>query len=263
VTQASPPGKIKWLLLVAFHVEVEWQPYESTESWVEVRNEKREIARAWVRAGSTEETSFRRQHSWERKNGSGMHDDKDLCVVEIGARERLRPGVLPSVPSGPIYEWPTIMDCYADTPQSARETLGISGSEVGRSTSKMRVRKLRPRDRSTPARATGAIICDLRLPAIGDNFVKCFVPTSHHAMAGVRRFIVKNLPKEGIGLEGASLVISAAVRSRSGAIGRKRLVTWCSGEEIQAALDRAASEWAQLPKEEWKGEAVEVELPAE
>jgi hypothetical protein len=79
-------------------------------------------------------------------------------------------------------------------------------------------------------------------------------------MAGVRRFIVKHLPKDGFGLEGASCVISAEVRRRSGSIGRKRLVTWCSGEEIQVAIDRAASEWAQLPKEEWKGEAVEVEL---
>jgi hypothetical protein len=79
-------------------------------------------------------------------------------------------------------------------------------------------------------------------------------------MAGIRRLILKSLPKNGVGLEGGSLVISAEVRRHSGGIGRKRLVTWCSGEEIQVALDRAASEWAQFPKEEGKGEAVEVEL---
>ena len=133
-------------------------------------------------------------------------------------------------------------------------------SVLAKSNTRMRARKLKPRDRVTPGRATGAIICDLRLPAIEENFVKWFVPTSHHTMAGVRRFIMKNLPKDGIGLEGASFVISAEVRRRSGAIGRRRLVTWRSGGEIQVALDRAASEWAQLPKEEWKGEAVDVEL---
>lgn len=95
---------------------------------------------------------------------------------------------------------------------------------------------------------------------MGENFVKWFVPTLNHTMAGIRRFIAKNLPKNGIGLEGASLVISAEVRRHSGGVGRKRLVTWRSGEEIQVALERAASEWAQLPKEEWKAEAVEVEL---
>jgi hypothetical protein len=131
---------------------------------------------------------------------------------------------------------------------------------LAQSTTKMRARKVKPRDRATPARATGAIICDLRVPAIEENFVRWFVPTSNHTRAGVRRFIVKNLPKDGIGLEGASFVISAEVRRRSGGISRKRLVTWCSGEEIQVALERAASDWAQLPKEEWKGEAVEVEL---
>ena len=113
---------------------------------------------------------------------------------------------------------------------------------------------------SRPRERLGAIICDLRLPAIGENLVRWFVATSNHTMAGVRRFIMKNLPKDGIGLEGASFVISAAVRRRSGSIGRKRLVSWCSGEEIQVAIDRAALEWAQLAKEEWKGEAVEVEL---
>jgi len=136
------------------------------------------------------------------------------------------------------------------------ETEGV----LAQSTSKMRVRKLKPRDRATPSRATGAIICDLRLPAIAENFVRWFVPTSNHTMAGVRRFIVKHLPKDGIALEGASLVISAEVRRRSGGIGRKRLATWCSGEEIQVAIDRAASEWVQLPKEEWKGSAVEAEI---
>jgi hypothetical protein len=79
-------------------------------------------------------------------------------------------------------------------------------------------------------------------------------------MAGVRRFILNKLPKNGIGLEGASFVISAEVRRRSGGIGRKRLVIWRSGEEMQLALEKAASEWAQLPKEEWKGEAVEIEF---
>ena len=131
---------------------------------------------------------------------------------------------------------------------------------LAQSTTKMQVRKLKPRDRVTPARATGAIICDLRLPAIGENLVRWFAPTSKHTMAAIRRFVVKNLPNNGIGLEGASFVISATVRRRSGSIGRKRLVTWCSGEEIHVALDMAASEWAQLPKEEWKGEAVEIEL---
>ena len=93
--QASPPGKIKWVLLVAYHVEIEWYPYEGAGSCFPVKNEKREIARAWVRAGSAEETAFRREHSWERKNGSGMFDDKDLCVVEIKERLRMRAGVLP------------------------------------------------------------------------------------------------------------------------------------------------------------------------
>jgi hypothetical protein len=68
------------------------------------------------------------------------------------------------------------------------------------------------------------------------------------------------LPPNGVGQEGASLVMSAEVRKRSRGMGRKRLASWRSGEAIEAALEKAASEWALLPKEEWKGEAIDVEL---
>src|SRR5262245_10273216 len=117
----------------------------------------------------------------------------------------------------------------------------------------MRVRKLRARDRSTPARATGWVICNLTLPAIEESFVNWFyTPNRDRTMAAVRRFILKKLPKNGIGLEDAVFVISAQVRKSSGGVRRKQLADWHVGEPIQRALERAASEWDQLPKEEWQ-----------
>jgi len=125
----------------------------------------------------------------------------------------------------------------------------------------MRVRKLREPDRSTPGRATGVLICNLALPAIEESFViRFFALNPDRTMASVRRFILKKLPKSGIGLEGAIFAISAEVRRPSRGVGRKQLARWRSGDQIQRALERAASEWARLPKEEWPGEAVEIDL---
>mgnify|MGYP006915255835 CR=1 FL=1 len=127
----------------------------------------------------------------------------------------------------------------------------------------MLARILKQRDRFTPDRATGAIVCELRIPSAEEHLIKGFTPHPNRPMAEIRHFVSANLPMNGIALEGGGFAISALVRKRSGGIERRLLANWRWGENIEAALEKAAAEWARLPKEEWAGEAVEVELGPE
>ena len=125
----------------------------------------------------------------------------------------------------------------------------------------MRALKRRTPDRSTAERGTGTLICNLAFPMLKESLSKWFETSNpDRTMATARRFILKKLPRNAVGLEGASFAISAAVRKRSGGLGRKRLAGWRSGDPIEKALERAVSAWARLPKEEWLGEVVEIEL---
>ncbi len=113
------------------------------------------------------------------------------------------------------------------------------------------------RDRSTPGRAVGTLVCRVSLPALADPFDHYL---SHPEE--LRRLLRRELPKTEAGLEGAWVSVSAAVRKPSRAIGRKKLERWSSGEPIDTFVEAVCLKWGRLPKEDatWS-KTVEVDLP--
>lgn len=88
----------------------------------------------------------------------------------------------------------------------------------------MKARKFIKRDRTTPGRATGTLLCRLSLPAIEQEFDWRTSPTNPAKAVGlVRKFVSRHLPQNPELLTDAKLVIEAEIRASKTRIGRKQL----------------------------------------
>jgi len=95
--------------------------------------------------------------------------------------------------------------------------------------------------------ATGLVRCRLHIPALDLDLNPRI--SSGRPLAAVRRFIASHLPTASSALIGASFSIRAEIRAKGGGARWRVLSRWQFGESVDDALDRATSEWRQLPKE--------------
>ena len=112
------------------------------------------------------------------------------------------------------------------------------------------------RDRSTPGRAVGRVICRVSIPALA-------APFDHYVSnpSELRRLLRRELPRAEAALEGASVKVSAAVRKQSRAIGRQTLGLWSNGDPLEPFIEAVCRVYRQLPKENEGEETIEVEIP--
>jgi len=126
----------------------------------------------------------------------------------------------------------------------------------------MKVRVFKKRDRTTPDRATGWLVCNVTLPSLGRREFETAGPRANHGrtFAAIRRFVLSHLPLDDESREGARFVIDVQVRAAGGGLRRKRLVTWRSGESVRDAIAKASAAWKKIEKEETDSASVEVDL---
>jgi hypothetical protein len=99
-------------------------------------------------------------------------------------------------------------------------------------------------DWQTPGKATGLLRARLRLPAIDAEsaFRDCSIDK-------IRGFLRRQMPTASSALEGATFVISAEIRAPKRGARWRPIARWRAGESIEAAMDRAALTFKDLPKE--------------
>lgn len=100
-------------------------------------------------------------------------------------------------------------------------------------------------ERQQAGNPTNLVVCELRLPSLDVDRSEWF---SSRQMSGLRRFVRGWVPETEAGREGGSFTVSAVVRHRANQ-GKRRVVLcrWRAGH-VQAALERAADQWAALLK---------------
>ena len=101
-------------------------------------------------------------------------------------------------------------------------------------------------ERQRAGRPTNLVVCKLRLPRLDVDRSEWF---SSRQMSGLRRFVRDWVPETEAGREGGSFTVSAVVRHRANQ-GTRRVVLcrWRAGQDVNAALERAADQWAALQK---------------
>jgi hypothetical protein len=116
------------------------------------------------------------------------------------------------------------------------------------------------RDRVTPGRADGGVVCTVTLPAIDEEIERRFqFWEDEQKLLRLRRFVRKQLARADTLLEESSVTVDASIRMKSGRLGRTRLGVWREGDSIEGFLDAVIQNWQELPKEEdWKSETVEI-----
>ncbi len=112
------------------------------------------------------------------------------------------------------------------------------------------------RNRSTPGRALGYMVCRISLPAIGEPFERRLTNA-----AELRLLLSRELPVPEIARDGAAVTVSAAVRKPNRAIGRRRLGQWRAGEPLEAFIRAVGQLWRALPKEEDWSRTIVVHVP--
>jgi hypothetical protein len=124
----------------------------------------------------------------------------------------------------------------------------------------MKARKFIKRDRTTIGRATGTLLCRLSLPAIEQEYDWRTTPTNPAKAIGlIRKFVNRHLPQNLDLLNDARFVIEAEIRASKTRIGRKQLVKWSFGDELDLTFAQASTAWAALEFEE-DYSAFEVEI---
>jgi hypothetical protein len=112
------------------------------------------------------------------------------------------------------------------------------------------------RDRSTPGRTVGYMVCRISVPTLGDPFERKLTST-----AELRRLLGREMPAPEIAREGAVVTVSAAVRKPSRAIGRRRLGQWRAGESLEMFIRVVGQQYHALPKETDWSRTVVINVP--
>jgi hypothetical protein len=95
-----------------------------------------------------------------------------------------------------------------------------------------------------PGKATGAIRCQLNLPAIDVDW-----DCRGRAFDSLRRSLRRQLPTASSALEGGSFTISAEFRAPKLGSRWRPISRWRAGQNVEAALERAASKLAAFSYE--------------
>jgi hypothetical protein len=99
-----------------------------------------------------------------------------------------------------------------------------------------------------PGKATGTVRCELVLPAVDLRVDRRFHLRTQ-GLAGVARFVRRQLPDSEEARSGGSFTVLVEIRAKSLGVRWKRLVRWTPGEDLASRLQLAGELWAQFPKE--------------
>jgi hypothetical protein len=124
----------------------------------------------------------------------------------------------------------------------------------------MKARKFIKRDRTTPGRANGTLLCKLVLPALEERYDFRASQNPARAVESIRNFVNRHLPQNPELLTDASFLIEAELRASSGGFRRKKLAIWKFGDELASVFEETSQSWASLDLEDDDWTTYEVEL---
>jgi hypothetical protein len=113
-----------------------------------------------------------------------------------------------------------------------------------------------------PGKATGAVRCELVLPAVDLRVDRRFYFRTAHGFAGVARFVRRQLPSSDEARIGGSFTVLVEIRAKGFGARWKRLVRWVPEDNLSSQLQLASELWARLPKEKHQEcDQEDLELP--